>query len=125
METGEQPVGQTLGMLALAGQAGGARSDSHQPAIVPHRRSMIWSRVVPSARAVKVSAMRWRKTGGASAITPVPWPADHARIDIGSFRGDFSKAKRVLGWEPRIGLAAGMADTVAFYRARPWYLSST
>jgi UDP-glucose 4-epimerase len=63
--------------------------------------------------------------GGTSTITPVPWPADHARIDIGSFRGDFSKAKRVLGWEPRIGLAAGIADTVAFYRARPWYLSST
>ena len=55
----------------------------------------------------------------------MPWPADHARIDIGSFRGDFSKAKRVLGWEPEIELAAGIADTVAFYRAHPWYLSST
>ena len=63
--------------------------------------------------------------GGASAITSVPWPADHARIDIGSFRGDFSKAKRVLGWEPEIDLAGGIADTVAFYRAHPWYLSST
>jgi UDP-glucose 4-epimerase len=63
--------------------------------------------------------------GGASAVTTVPWPPDHARIDIGSFRGDFSKAKRVLGWEPRIGLAAGITDTVAFYRACPWYLSST
>ena len=30
---------------------------------------MIRSRVMPSARAVKVSAMRWRSTGGASAIT--------------------------------------------------------
>jgi len=63
--------------------------------------------------------------GGASEITSVPWPADHARIEIGSFRGDFSKAKRVLGWEPEIDLAAGIADTVAFYRAHPWYLSST
>jgi UDP-glucose 4-epimerase len=63
--------------------------------------------------------------GSASEITAVPWPADHARIDIGSFRGDFSKAKRVLGWEPQIDLAAGVADTVAFYRANPWYLSST
>jgi UDP-glucose 4-epimerase len=63
--------------------------------------------------------------GGASEITSVPWPAEHARIDIGSFRGDFSKAKRVLGWEPEIDLAAGIADTVAFYRAQPWYLSST
>jgi len=63
--------------------------------------------------------------GGASEIVSVPWPADHARIDIGSFRGDFSKAKRVLGWEPEIDLASGVADTVAFYQAHPWYLSST
>jgi len=60
-----------------------------------------------------------------SDVAAVPWPADHARIDIGSFQGDFSKAKRVLGWEPRIELATGIADTVAFYRAHPWYLSST
>ncbi len=60
-----------------------------------------------------------------SDVTAVPWPPDHARIDIGSFQGDFSKAKRVLGWEPRIDLATGIADTVAFYRAHPWYLSST
>jgi UDP-glucose 4-epimerase len=62
--------------------------------------------------------------GGASNVSLVPWPGDHARIDIGSFRGDFSKAKRVLGWEPEIGFDAGMAATVAFYREHPWYLSS-
>jgi UDP-glucose 4-epimerase len=63
--------------------------------------------------------------GGASEVTLVPWPDDLVRIDIGSFWGDFSKAKRVLGWEPEIGFRAGMADTIAFYRDRPWYLSST
>jgi nucleoside-diphosphate-sugar epimerase len=63
--------------------------------------------------------------GGESDVVAVPWPADHARIDIGSFRGDFSKAKRVLGWDPRIDLATGIADTIAFYRAHPWYRSST
>ena len=63
--------------------------------------------------------------GGQSDVVAVPWPADHARIDIGSFRGDFSKAKRVLGWEPQIDLSTGIADTVAFYRAHPWYRSST
>ena len=55
----------------------------------------------------------------------VPWPDDLARIDIGSFRGDFSKAKRVLGWEPEITFADGIAATIAFYREHPWYLSST
>jgi UDP-glucose 4-epimerase len=63
--------------------------------------------------------------GGASTVGSVPWPADHARIDIGSFRGDFSKAKRVLGWEPDIDFAPGIAGTIAFYREHPWYLSST
>ena len=63
--------------------------------------------------------------GGRSEVTTVPWPADHARIDIGSFRGDYSKAKRVLGWEPEIDFRAGIAEAIAFYRDRPWYLSST
>jgi UDP-glucose 4-epimerase len=63
--------------------------------------------------------------GSASEVTLVPWPDDLVRIDIGSFWGDFSRAKRVLGWEPEIGFRAGMADTIAFYRDRPWYLSST
>jgi UDP-glucose 4-epimerase len=63
--------------------------------------------------------------GGASEVSLVPWPHDLVRIDIGSFWGDFSKAKRVLSWEPEIGFRAGMEDTIAFYRERPWYLSST
>jgi UDP-glucose 4-epimerase len=63
--------------------------------------------------------------GGTSELTSVPWPADHARIDIGSFRADYAKAKRLLGWEPEIGFADGIAATLAFYREHPWYLSST
>ncbi len=62
---------------------------------------------------------------GASDVSLVPWPTDEARIDIGSFRGDYAKAKRVLGWEPEITFVAGIAATMAFYRDRPWYLSST
>jgi len=58
-------------------------------------------------------------------VTAIPWPAELAQIDIGSFQGDYSKAKRVLGWEPFVSFADGIADTVAFYRERPWYLSST
>jgi UDP-glucose 4-epimerase len=53
----------------------------------------------------------------------VPWPDDHARIDIGSFRGDFAKAKRLLGWEPTVGFADGVQRTIDFYRTHPWYRS--
>jgi UDP-glucose 4-epimerase len=62
---------------------------------------------------------------GASEVSLVPWPDELVRIDIGSFWGDFSKAKRVLGWEPEIGFGAGIEATIAFYREHPWYLSST
>ena len=60
---------------------------------------------------------------GTGRIEHVPWPPDRDAIDIGSYFGDSSKAKRVLGWEPRTSFAEGIARTLAFYRSRPqWYL---
>jgi nucleoside-diphosphate-sugar epimerase len=53
----------------------------------------------------------------------VPWPTEQAAIDIGSFQGDFSKAKRLLGWEPAVSFADGIGRTMAFYRENPWYRS--
>lgn len=59
---------------------------------------------------------------GAGRVEHVPWPPDRDAIDIGSYFGDSSKAKRVLGWEPRTAFAEGMARTVDFYRERlAWY----
>jgi UDP-glucose 4-epimerase len=60
---------------------------------------------------------------GAGRVEHVPWPPDRDAIDIGSYFGDSSKAKRMLGWEPRTSFSEGIARTLAFYRARPqWYL---
>jgi nucleoside-diphosphate-sugar epimerase len=60
---------------------------------------------------------------GAGHVEHVPWPPDRDAIDIGSYFGDSSKAKRMLGWEPRTSFADGIARTLAFYRARAaWYL---
>ncbi len=36
----------------------------------------------------------------------------------GDFVSDISKIRRLLGWEPRVGLEDGLARTVAFYRDR-------
>jgi dTDP-glucose 4,6-dehydratase len=33
-------------------------------------------------------------------------------------RPDISKAQRVLGWEPKVGLADGLAQTVDYFRSR-------
>lgn len=49
--------------------------------------------------------------GSGSRVRCVPWPEDLERIDIGSFQGDFSKAHDVLGWQPRIRFADGIAAT--------------
>jgi UDP-glucose 4-epimerase len=60
---------------------------------------------------------------GRGRLEHVPWPPDRDAIDIGSYFGDSSKAKRLLGWEPRTSFADGIARTLAFYRAREqWYL---
>ena len=60
---------------------------------------------------------------GTGRVEHVPWPPDRDAIDIGSYFGDSSKAKRILGWEPRTSFAEGIQRTVAFYRERrSWYL---
>jgi UDP-glucose 4-epimerase len=58
-------------------------------------------------------------------ITLVPWPAEHLRIDIGSFHTDGSKIRAELGWQAHIGLADGLRSTLEFYCEQPWYLLST
>ncbi len=46
----------------------------------------------------------------------VPFPSDKARIDIGNYYADYSKIKKMLGWEPKVSLQEGMKRTVSFYR---------
>jgi nucleoside-diphosphate-sugar epimerase len=59
------------------------------------------------------------RAAGAGRVEHTPWPPDRDAIDIGSYFGDSSKAKRILGWEPRTSFGEGIARTVAFYRSRP------
>jgi nucleoside-diphosphate-sugar epimerase len=60
---------------------------------------------------------------GTGRVEHVPWPSDRDAIDIGSYFGDSSKAKRMLGWMPETSFAEGIERTVAFYRRhREWYL---
>jgi UDP-glucose 4-epimerase len=62
------------------------------------------------------------RAAGSGRVEFVPWPPDRDAIDIGSYFGDSSKAKRLLGWEPQVSFAEGIARTVDFYRARrAWY----
>jgi dTDP-glucose 4,6-dehydratase len=54
-------------------------------------------------------------TGAASEIVFQPLPED----DPKQRQPDISKARRVLGWEPRVPLEEGLRLTVDYFRARP------
>lgn len=60
--------------------------------------------------------------GSGASVRCVPWPDHLERIDIGSYQGDFSKSKRLLGWEPRTGFAEGIRATI---EGLTWSPSST
>lgn len=62
--------------------------------------------------------------GCGSTVELVPWPPELARIDIGDFQGDWTKASELLGWKPAVDLVDGVHDTVRYYTEHPWYLSS-
>jgi nucleoside-diphosphate-sugar epimerase len=46
----------------------------------------------------------------------VPFPPERARIDVGSAHASYARIRRELGWEPRIPLREGLAETLRFYR---------
>ena len=63
------------------------------------------------------------EVAGTGSVELVPFPPERESIDIGSYAGDHAKAKRVLGWEPLVELADGLARTLDYYRDRlAWYL---
>jgi len=44
------------------------------------------------------------------------FPPERKRIDIGDYYADFGAFHALLGWEPRVPLTQGLAQTVAYYR---------
>ncbi len=93
-------------------------------ALHPEAEGEVFNLGHPEAHPLLHIAQTVAAAAGGTPVELVPFPDELARIDIGSFQGDYSKAKRVLGWEPRVALAEGVADTIDFYRAHPWYRSS-
>ncbi|HSJ91817.1 MAG TPA: NAD-dependent epimerase/dehydratase family protein, partial [Ilumatobacter sp.] len=80
----------------------------------------------PSTYALhEIASMIVAAAGSTGGVRLVPWPDDHARIDIGSFHTGSARIAEVLGWRATIELDAGIRDTIAFYREHACYLSST
>ena len=64
--------------------------------------------------------------GGASELASVPWPADHAAHRHRQLPTATSRRPSACSaGNPRSTSPPASRDTVAFYRAHPWYLSST
>jgi len=60
---------------------------------------------------------------GVGRVEYIPWPPERAAIDIGNYQGDFTKARKLFGWEPHVEFPDGIAETVAYYlERRSWYL---
>lgn len=53
---------------------------------------------------------------GKGAVESIPWPAYFAEVETGDYVTDITKAKKVLGWEPKVGLREGIKKTVDFYQ---------
>jgi len=56
------------------------------------------------------------EVAGGGSYRLVPFPPERKRIDIGDFHADIGKIRRTLGWEPRMALRDGLAETIAYYR---------
>ena len=55
-----------------------------------------------------------RLTGSKSQIVHKPLPHDDPR----QRKPDISKAKKILKWEPKVKLADGLKDTIAYFRTK-------
>ncbi len=53
-------------------------------------------------------------TGNEAGVTNEPLPQDDPRVR----RPDITKAKELLGWEPKVGLEEGLRTTIAWFKGR-------
>jgi dTDP-glucose 4,6-dehydratase len=55
-----------------------------------------------------------RMTGSSSQLVYRPLPTDDPKVR----RPDISRAKAVLGWEPKVGLEQGLTSTIEYFRKK-------
>ena len=64
---------------------------------------------------LQLAEMVIEMTGSRSVIQRLPLPKDDPKVR----RPDITRAKRILGWEPRIPLQEGLVKTIEYFRAMP------
>jgi nucleoside-diphosphate-sugar epimerase len=72
----------------------------------------------PPASLQELADIVVRLSGGTGQYTTREFPADRARIDIGSYHADDSAFRAASGWVPGIGLEEGIGRTLDWYKTR-------
>ncbi|MBN8872895.1 MAG: NAD-dependent epimerase/dehydratase family protein [Rhodospirillales bacterium] len=72
----------------------------------------------PPASLLDLAEMTVRLAGPPARFDIREFPADRARIDIGSYHADDSAFRAAAGWAPAISLEEGIRRTLEWYRPR-------
>jgi len=72
----------------------------------------------PPASLLELAEMTVRASGGMAKFTTREFPADRARIDIGSYHANDAAFRTAAGWSPRVGLEEGIRRSLDWYRPR-------
>ena len=72
----------------------------------------------PPASLREIADLMVKLTDGAARYAMREFPADRARIDIGSYHADDSAFRAASGWAPHVGLEDGIRRSLAWYRDR-------
>ncbi len=72
----------------------------------------------PPASLRDIAALLVKLSGGTARYTVRDFPADRARIDIGSYHADDRAFRAAAGWAPAVGLEEGIARSLAWYQGR-------
>jgi nucleoside-diphosphate-sugar epimerase len=72
----------------------------------------------PPASLHELAEIVVRLSGGAGQYTTREFPADRARIDIGSYHANDHAFRTASGWAPVVGLEEGIGRTLDWYRSR-------
>lgn len=54
--------------------------------------------------------------GEGGGVETAPWPPGREKIDIGSIYVDHARLAEATGWDPQVGLAEGLSETIGFYK---------
>jgi UDP-glucose 4-epimerase len=72
----------------------------------------------PPASLLEIAEMMVRAAGGEARYVTREFPADRARIDIGSYHADDTAFRSVTGWAPAVALEEGIRRSIDWFRPR-------